>query len=177
MSAEEELLERVEAYEVMVGADPAATEAFLEARLAKILSSAPRGLPRPLWQGLPVPWVSQAEDLGDIDVFRRATAIFLRLCAVCGLALGDEATVYWRPIDRITIDGVAVHVGECAQLTETKCPSIRGLRRAGELETAVVATATLCPVDAGESAAESGMPWAYQVPGYQPSRSSADSPA
>jgi hypothetical protein len=176
MTPEEELLQRVEAYETFVTGDVEVVARNLEPRLARILASAPRGFPRPQWQGLPVPWISQAEDLGDIDVFRRMTAIFLKLCAVCGLGLGPTATVYVRGDDAVVIDGVAVHPGECARMTERKCPSIRALDRCGALTKLTVPVEELEAIHAGQLAAESGMPFGYAAP-HQPSSSAADSEA
>ncbi len=170
MTPEEALLARVDDYGVLAGADRATREGLLESRLETILATAPRGLPRPTVRGLPVPWISKAEDLGDVDVFRRAVAILLKLCAVCGLPLGQYATIFSRPWDRVTIDGVAVHPDECAGMTLRKCPSIRGLDADGLLITETVRTGDLGAIDAGPEAAESGMPVGYASP-HHPSRS------
>jgi hypothetical protein len=132
--------------------------------LDDVLASSPRGWPRPITDGLPTPWIARQGDLGDVDVFRRAACVMLRLCQVCGLELGITARIYWRPGDRVVIDGAAVHPDHCAALAERHCPELRKLDDAGRLRHATVLTATLVPVDAGGFATETGMPRAYAVP-------------
>lgn len=134
------------------------------ATIDEVLDSSPRGWPRPIIDGLPAPWISANGDLGDVDAFRRVVAVMTGLCQVCGDPLGITARVYWRPGDRIVIDGTAVHPDRCGPLAERHCPALRDLLARGRLRTATVLTATLRTVDTGEEVTEAGMPRAYEVP-------------
>lgn len=136
----------------------------IELSVDDVLASSPRGLPRPLTGRLPTPWISRVGELGDVDVYRRGCAVMMRLCAVCGEPLGLFARVYWRPGDRIVIDGIAVHPEPCGSTTERLCPALVAFRRAGTLRVATVATEILVAEDAGEHATEEGMPRGYGVP-------------
>lgn len=136
---------------------------FTERDVRAVLDSAPRGFPRPLIDGLPAPWIAK-DKLGDIDVFRRACAVMLRLCQVCGEPLGQTAVVWWRPGDLIVIDGCAVHPERCAGLADRLCPALKALADAGTLRRATVLTVSLKDRATGEWATEEGMPRAYSVP-------------
>lgn len=144
--------------------DLAVRQGRIDKSLTEVLDSAPRGFPRPLTGSLPTPWISREGDLGDVDAFRRAVAVMMRLCQVCGDPLGEFSTVYWRRADRIVIDGAALHPAPCAVLAERHCPELGRLRDAGRLRKATVLTSQLMPADAGTEAADLGMPRGYEVP-------------
>lgn len=132
--------------------------------IEEVLASAPRGFPRPMTGTLPTPWIARVGDLGDVDVFRRAACIEMRLCQVCGLELGITTTVFWRHGDVVVIDGAALHPKRCAPMAERFCPELVKLAEAGRLHKATILTEALEAIDLSGFARDQGMPRGYAIP-------------
>lgn len=117
----------------------------------------PQGWPRPRNSaGLPVPWISPAESLGETDERREAAAASGAICGVCGGDFAEDDRVYLlyagAPAPppgllaerdgmetRITaIDNTFMH-GRCCLLSLRHCPKLNELRTSGSLHAVVVA--------------------------------------
>lgn len=123
------------------------------------------GWPRPVVGGLPIPWVSPADDLSTMNAARAAACASGAVCAVCGVGYdeGQEAFAFVRgealPADMSTgtvraMDNAIMH-GRCARLALAVCPKLKSLVAGGLLQivrtVGNVATATV--VKDGELAA------------------------
>jgi hypothetical protein len=90
----------------------------------------PRGLPRPIWKGMPVPWTGDSEMTldGYVPNFpntredRMNQAENLDLCLLCGLELSDPVIVFADSSGGI-VDG-GLHP-RCAKITKAHCPHLR----------------------------------------------------
>lgn len=113
------------------------------------------GWPRPLDGpgGLPVPWISPSDSLGQFDERRHAAAASGAVCGVCGLAFDPATLVYllYQGARQLQADGTATRDGiesritaidntfmhgHCATLALKMCPKLRELREAGNLHCA-----------------------------------------
>lgn len=105
------------------------------------------GWPRPNVNGVPIPWVAPAENLGEVSEGRRLASVGGSVCQVCGLSFAAPDWAYalvrvspaaaaalepGEPIslvigDRIVIplDGAVLH-WDCMRLTRASCPHVRG---------------------------------------------------
>lgn len=93
----------------------------------------PRGLPRPLYDGWPVPFNTPATPAGHgglVPAFnrhddrRQCDVIERDLCMVCGEALGQEVIVVIAADDGLVVDDAAMHPA-CARLSFAWCPYLR----------------------------------------------------
>lgn len=88
----------------------------------------PTGFPRPLLDGLPLPYSGLIDTHGKADVPRVLKCKDNNLCGVCGLALteGDE----WFfdsgsiAVKNLPLDGIYLH-NKCAKLTKAVCPFLK----------------------------------------------------
>jgi hypothetical protein len=87
---------------------------------------AERGLPRPMYDDMPIPWTS--EGMGDrpmvsiIDAVRQREALNRSLCVLCGLPLADPVYAFADHSDNV-IDG-GLH-GRCLNMTASWCPHLK----------------------------------------------------
>lgn len=102
-----------------------------------------QGWPRPIVNGLPIPWVSPPEDLSQMNGQRAEACASGAICAVCGLGYqdGEEAYVLVRaeavPADLdggyvIAMDNAVMHK-RCAQLAMGVCPALLRMKDQGLL--------------------------------------------
>lgn len=109
------------------------------------------GLPRPADQhGRPIPWNSDADNLGLRHMDRTKRTSGGTICQVCGLRVGETAIAFGTrdPSGQIdpaegehvpegwfihAMDHGLVHVEVCARLALDHCPGLKRLARAGEL--------------------------------------------
>jgi hypothetical protein len=105
------------------------------------------GWPRPVVNGWPIPWVTPAEKLSEVNEGRRLASVGGAICQVCGqgfpfdaraymfvpdsdavlaeLSAGDYIGTTIGPAARvIPLDGAVLH-RECARLTAARCPHVR----------------------------------------------------
>lgn len=88
----------------------------------------PRGLPRPLDDGLPIPFaVSQSWQgvlWAQINTKLTMLATLAQMCHVCGDPLDDDDA--WAFLDAMgrAVDGWAMHE-RCAKLAKAHCPFLR----------------------------------------------------
>lgn len=106
-----------------------------------------QGWPRPRVAGWPVPWVSPAEDLSQMDPARVEACCSGAICAVCGgdfaaeeraLALvlaGDRVLEPGADLAELGIDPMdsAVMHHRCARLALAWCPALKRRVDAGDL--------------------------------------------
>jgi hypothetical protein len=102
------------------------------------------GWPRPIVDGLPVPWVSPSDDLGSMDGARSAACASGAICAVCGgdYAETEDAYVLVKAADQPrNMAAVEVHAMDngilhrrCVLLAMARCPELRRLAVAGVLQ-------------------------------------------
>jgi len=91
-----------------------------------------RGLPRPIYNGMPVPWTAPVRGgvpvLGRFGLRRIAEAELEGLCEVCGLRLTDPVFFFRAPVgDGSHIVGDLIPTGlhrRCARLTLAHCPHL-----------------------------------------------------
>lgn len=102
------------------------------------------GWPRPVIGGWPIPWVSPAENLAEMQGARLLAAASGAICAVCGcdyaedevaFALVKESELPESPdgMEVQAMDGAIMHE-RCLRLAVGRCPRLRALRDAGELQ-------------------------------------------
>jgi hypothetical protein len=102
------------------------------------------GWPRPIINGWPIPWVSPSDDLSTMNLARSAACASGAVCAVCGIGYQDdeEAYVLVKSSDApASLDGVFIrpmdngilHKG-CLKLALGRCPELRRLAAAGDLQ-------------------------------------------
>ena len=92
----------------------------------------PRGVPRPLYKGLPIPYITYVIPFQSIPVFRRVSVDRRNkcategLCQVCGLQLeyGAISLHDGSSRDPSAIDGAGLHT-ECLELAVRYCPFLR----------------------------------------------------
>jgi hypothetical protein len=93
----------------------------------------PRGLPRPCFDGYPVPFIAHVPLLSgrpnfrEVNAERRAECQTEWLCQVCGLPLESSAYVVVRGssgAELEILDGAALHRG-CVELARNSCPFLR----------------------------------------------------
>ncbi|MEU5423496.1 hypothetical protein [Streptomyces sp. NPDC020667] len=86
------------------------------------------GLPRPVYRGMPVPWIAPVAADGRVwfralDGERLARAQSEWLCQLCGEALSDEAWVFATPEGLVL--QAALHEG-CKDIASGFCPHLSG---------------------------------------------------
>jgi hypothetical protein len=123
--------------------DPAWQNVAGDPWLAADRFAMPRGLPRPLYEGLPAPYtVAVSSDCrgGPPAVqpqFKISSEVRMdecqqeALCILCGEQLGEDATVLWDAHDGGIVDDW-LHT-RCAQLSVSHCPHLVKLKAAGSL--------------------------------------------
>lgn len=99
------------------------------------------GWPRPIVDGLPIPWVSPPHDLSQMNPSRFSACASGAVCAVCGLGFQNDETAYSLVKEKEQppeVSGVqamdnAVMHDRCVRLSLKVCPKLNELRAAGEL--------------------------------------------
>lgn len=100
------------------------------------LDEVPRGLPRPIVDGLPVPYSSEAASHANVHSERAMHCVGDRMCGVCGKhvdpAAPDERGRYWAVATRDwpttgydkLLENFVMH-RRCVRLTMVHCPRMR----------------------------------------------------
>ncbi len=86
------------------------------------IGNQPRGLPRPLLNGLPLAYTSQGHH-GRVDPSRQFECSSKGLCLVCGEKLAGTAIVIVNEVGDV-FDAGGLHEG-CARVTVNLCPAIK----------------------------------------------------
>lgn len=102
------------------------------------------GWPRPIVDGWPIPWISPSDDLASMNGPRLVAAASGSVCAVCGGDYFDDEIAYAliKEIDvPESLEGVGVQAMDgafmherCLRLAAGRCPKLRSLREAGDLQ-------------------------------------------
>lgn len=102
------------------------------------------GWPRPVVNGLPIPWVSPSDKLSTMNSARAAACASGAVCAVCGEGYADDEPAYVlvtatdAPADIASVDVQAMDNGilhkRCVQLALAMCPKLKSMIAEGRLQ-------------------------------------------
>lgn len=102
------------------------------------------GWPRPIVDGLPIPWVSPAESLATMNLGRAAACASGSICAVCGEGYSDDEQAFALVTASEmppSLSGIMVQAMDngilhkrCLQLALAMCPKLKSMTADGVLQ-------------------------------------------